>query len=93
MPTETPVLAELEPVERLFPSIVTTPDVCGGEPRLIRTRIPVWSLERMRQLGVSESEILTNFPGLQRIDLVSAWAFAELYREAVERAILENEGE
>jgi hypothetical protein len=24
-----------------FPGVESTPDVCGGEPRIVRTRIPV----------------------------------------------------
>jgi len=37
------------------PNIVKTPKVCGGEACFVRTRIPVWTLVRARQLGVSES--------------------------------------
>src|SRR4051795_1420147 len=43
------------------PSVVSTPEVCGGAPRIIRTRIPVWTLERMRQLGVTEADILLSY--------------------------------
>ena len=31
-----------------FPGIEATPGVCGGEPCIVRTRIPVWVLEQMR---------------------------------------------
>ncbi|MGQ9628291.1 MAG: DUF433 domain-containing protein [Anaerolineae bacterium] len=27
-----------------FPGIESNPDVCGGEPCIVRTRIPVWVL-------------------------------------------------
>src|SRR3954466_2512904 len=74
-----------------FPSIVSTPDVCGGDPRIVRTRIPVWSIERKRQLGFSEAEILTNYPSLHSADLIAAWAFADLHREEIEQAIRANE--
>src|SRR2546426_12125537 len=37
-----------------FPGIDSRPDVCGGEPCLVRTRIPVWLLEQARRLGSSE---------------------------------------
>jgi uncharacterized protein (DUF433 family) len=75
----------------LTPSIVTTPGVCGGAPRIIRTRIPVWTLERMRQLGVSEADILRSYPSLRAIDLVQAWSYVAAYREEIERQIRENE--
>jgi uncharacterized protein (DUF433 family) len=77
--------------ERVTPSIVATPGVCGGAPRIIRTRIPVWTLERMRQLGVSEADILRSFPTLRAVDLVQAWAYVDAHREDVERQIRENE--
>lgn len=73
------------------PSIVATPGVCGGVPRIIRTRIPVWTLERMRQLGVSEADILRSYPTLKAVDLVQAWAYVDGHREAIEQQIRENE--
>jgi uncharacterized protein (DUF433 family) len=78
-------------VAALFPNIVHTPGVCGGVARIIRTRIPVWTLERMRQLGVSESEILRSFPTLRAIDLVQAWAYVDFHREQIEQQIRDNE--
>lgn len=77
----------------LFPNIVKTPGVCGGVARIIRTRIPVWTLERIRQLGVSESEILRSYPTLRAVDLVQAWSYADAHREAIEEQIRENEEE
>ena len=41
-----------------YPGIESTPGVCGGEPCIVRTRIPVWLLEQARRLGTSEAEIL-----------------------------------
>lgn len=71
--------------------IEKTPDVCGGDARIIRTRIPVWVLEQFRRLGMSESEILRNYPTLRAEDLVHAWAYVELHGEEIDRAIRENE--
>lgn len=48
-----------------FPGIEATPGVCGGEPCIVRTRIPVWVLERARQLGSSEAELLRAYPTLR----------------------------
>jgi len=76
-----------------FPLIVSTPDVCGGASRFIRTRIPVWTVERMRQLGVSENDILRSYPTLRAADLLQAWSFAEQHRNEIEQAIHENETE
>lgn len=73
------------------PGIVKTPGVCGGSARIIRTRIPVWTLERMRQLGLTEAEILRSYPTLRAIDLVQAWSYAEAHRGEIEQDIRENE--
>src|SRR6185369_5317265 len=32
-----------------FPAIESRPGVCGGEPCIVRTRIPVWVLEQARR--------------------------------------------
>lgn len=75
------------------PLITSTPGVCGGAARLIRTRIPVWVLERMRQLGISESDILRSYPALRAADLVQAWSYADRNPAEIEQAIRENEEE
>jgi uncharacterized protein (DUF433 family) len=74
-------------------NIVRTPGVCGGVARIIRTRIPIWTLERMRQFSVSESEILRSYPTLRAVDLVQAWSYADGHRDEIEAQIRENEEE
>jgi len=74
-------------------TIISTPNICGGSARVAGTRIPVWVLERMRQVGVAEAEILRSFPTLRADDLVQALAYAEQHREVIDREIRENEEE
>jgi uncharacterized protein (DUF433 family) len=74
-----------------FPGIESTPDVCGGEARIIRTRIPVWVLEQARRLSVTEADLLRSYPMLRAEDLVHAWAYARAHREEIERQIQDNE--
>ena len=74
-----------------FPGIESTPGVCGGEPCIARTRIPVWLLEQARQLGSSEADVLRAFPTLRARDLVNAWAYVDTHREEIEQQIRENE--
>jgi uncharacterized protein (DUF433 family) len=74
-----------------FPGIESTPDMCGGEPRIIRTRIPVWVLEQARRLGVSEASLLGSYPSLRAEDLTHAWAYVRTHREEIECQIRENE--
>lgn len=83
--------ASTRPAADFYANIVKTPGVCGGDARIIRTRIPVWLLERMRQFNVSESEILRSYPTLRAIDLVQAWSYADNHREEIEMQIRENE--
>lgn len=73
--------------------IESAPGVCGGEPCIIRTRIPVWILERARQLGTCEADLLRAYPTLRAQDLVNAWAYIETHRQQIEQQIRENEEE
>src|SRR5215510_2181616 len=72
-----------------FPGIDSRPDVCGGEPCIVRTRIPVWLLEQGRRLGLSEQALLADYPFLRAEDLVNAWAYARSHAEEIERQIRE----
>ncbi|MBI4585411.1 MAG: DUF433 domain-containing protein [Planctomycetes bacterium] len=74
-----------------FPGIESTPGVCGGEPCVVRTRIPVWLLAQARSLGTGEAELLKCYPTLRAEDLVQAWAYIRAHREEIERSIRENE--
>jgi len=74
-----------------FPGIDSQPDICGGEPRIVRTRIPVWVLVQARRLGLSEAELLRGYPTLRAEDLSNAWAYYRVHREEIERQIKENE--
>jgi uncharacterized protein (DUF433 family) len=74
-----------------FPGIESSPGVCGGEPCIVRTRIPVWLLEQARRLGTSESDLLRAYPTLRAADLVNAWSYVRNHRDEIERQIRENE--
>ena len=73
------------------PGIESTPNVCGGEPCIVRTRIPVWVLERARQLGLADADILRSYPSLRAEDLANAWSYVRSHRPDIERQIRENE--
>jgi uncharacterized protein (DUF433 family) len=74
-----------------WPGIEKTPGVAGGSACIVRTRIPVWTLEGYRRLGWTESKILANYPTLRAADLVHAWAYAEAHRSEIDEAIRQNE--
>ena len=74
-----------------FPGIEATPGVCGGEPCIVRTRIPVWLLERARKLGVSEAQILRDYPTLRAEDLANAWHYVRAHQAEIDELIRVNE--
>jgi uncharacterized protein (DUF433 family) len=63
-----------------FPGIESRPGVCGGEPCIVRTRIPVWVLEQARRLGATEAELLQIYPTLRAEDLANAWGYVRSHR-------------
>lgn len=98
------ILATLSPAEKAqllrwvvrdlgdaFPGIESRPGVCGGEPCIVRTRIPVWLLAQARRLGASEADLLRSYPSLRAEDLANVWAYERAHREEIERQIVENE--
>jgi uncharacterized protein (DUF433 family) len=78
-------------LDRDFPGIDARPDVCGGEPCIVRTRIPVFLLRQARRLGASEQALLAAYPHLRAEDLVNAWAYARSHAIEIESQIRENE--
>ena len=71
--------------------ITRTVGVCGGDPCIAGTRIPVWVLYRARQLGATDRKILRMYPRLKTADLKSAWAYVQAHPDEIERMIRENE--
>ncbi len=71
--------------------IEKTAGVCGGSARIVGTRIPVWQLVEARELGVSEAQLLLDYPSLRAQDLVNAWTYAKVHRDEILAEIHENE--
>lgn len=78
-------------IGQAFPGIDSTPGVCGGDPCIVRTRIPVWLLVQARRLGATEAQLLLDYPSLQAGDLANAWAYARAHGDEIDRQIKENE--
>jgi uncharacterized protein (DUF433 family) len=74
-----------------FLGIEVMPGICGGEPCISHTRIPVWVLVRAREIGASEADILRSYPMLQAGDLANAWGFARSHSREIQIQIRENE--
>jgi uncharacterized protein (DUF433 family) len=81
----------VQDLDDAFPGVEATPGVCGGEPCIVRTRVPIWILEQARRLGASEEALLHSYPTLRAEDLANAWAYVRSHRPEVEQQIQENE--
>lgn len=84
-------MLEVTPMPNAFPNIESTHGVCGGEPCITGTRIPVWLLEQARRLGKSQSEVLRAYPTLRREEVLLAWAYAKAHKNEIDLQIRENE--
>jgi uncharacterized protein (DUF433 family) len=62
--------------------IIVDAEVLVGKPVVKGTRLSVDFLLSLLAQGWPEAEILRNYPGLQREDLLACWAYAsEVLRE------------
>ena len=73
------------------PGIVSIPGVCGGDPCVVRTRIPVWLLESLRRQGATDQELIAAYPSLTLPDLLNAWVFVAAHRDEIDRQIAEED--
>lgn len=74
-----------------FPGVEKTPAVCGGDARLVRTRVAVWVLEESRRMGARDAELLRAYPSLRAEDLANAWAYVRSHGEEIDQLIRDNE--
>lgn len=73
------------------PGIDAESGVMGGDPCILRSRIPVWSLVRARQLGAAEDDLLRAYPSLRHTDLANAWTYYDSHRAEIEGQIRAHE--
>jgi uncharacterized protein (DUF433 family) len=74
-----------------YPGVESQAEVCGGEACVVRTRIPVWLLERARRMGLSHTTLLHSYPTLREEDLINAWAYAQAHPGEMDAQIRDNE--
>jgi uncharacterized protein (DUF433 family) len=63
--------------------IVMIPAVCGGEPCIAGTRMPVRMLATYKDKGSTDDDLLRDFPYLSSEDLAAAWLFVESQPEVM----------
>ena len=74
-----------------FPGIEKTPGVVGGDACIRKTRIPVWSLVNSKRVGLTDEDLLEEYPTLTQADLNNAWNYYRKNKEEIDQNILENE--
>jgi len=73
--------------DQLESLIEKTRGVAGGSACVVRTRIPVWTLENYHRIGWTERAFLKNFPTLRPHDLRAAWRYAADHKAEIDREI------
>jgi uncharacterized protein (DUF433 family) len=78
-------------VNPLLERISINPEICGGKPCIRGTRIWVSLVLDFLSEGMTEAELLTEYPGLTHNDVLAAIAYgAEAARERVIPVPAEN---
>ena len=80
---DTSVYDMLDPIEK-------TPGVCGGAACTRGTRITVWGLIELKQIGYSDEQILDSIQGLTKEELEAALAYYIQNKDEIEQAIVLN---
>jgi uncharacterized protein (DUF433 family) len=78
-----------EAAEIAYPRIARDAHVCGGQPVVAGTRIPVVTIVRSQQLGMDFDEILLQYPGLGGADLHAAMLYYLDHREEIDALLRE----
>ena len=71
--------------------IIRDPKICGGEPIVAGTRVPVSSVVVQWQLYRDRSRVLSAFPRLDESSLNAALSYYEANRQEIDRLIDESE--
>ncbi|MBC7098756.1 DUF433 domain-containing protein [Candidatus Bipolaricaulota bacterium] len=70
---------------KLSHRITSDPNICGGEPCVAGTRIPVWVVLSHLAAGEDIDTVLRNFPRLKREDVLACLEYASYL--ATEKAV------
>ena len=71
--------------------VESTPDTCGGAPRIAGTRIRVSQIVLLTESGTSPDEIVTSYPHLSLADVYAALAYYHDHRKLIDAEIREGE--
>lgn len=68
-----------------------TPGIAGGVACVRNTRIAVWTLISLMKQGADEAELLVDFPGLTRFDLLTVRTYYQLHQPEVDALMTEHQ--
>jgi uncharacterized protein (DUF433 family) len=68
-----------------------TPDVCGGDACIRDSRIMIWLLVSCMRQGMTDAELLNNYPTLIAEDLDAAREYNRRHPAEIAEAIAANE--
>jgi len=70
------------------PLIRKTPGVCGGEACIRDSRIMVWLLVSFMRRGMTDAEILSNYPTLTTADLDATRLYCRQHPQEINEAAI-----
>jgi uncharacterized protein (DUF433 family) len=79
------------PQPETFLHIVRTPGICGGEPRVDGTRVPVRCIVIEYQLTGDVAQVHSAYPGIDIPTIEEALAYYDVNREEIAHYIEDNE--
>ena len=77
-------------VLRLGQHVVSDPEICGGSPTVLGTRVPVRVITGWWKAGMTLDEIMDGYPHLRPEQVTAALTYYFENREEIEREIEAN---
>ncbi|MGO8806899.1 MAG: DUF433 domain-containing protein [Candidatus Bathyarchaeia archaeon] len=75
-------------MEELMDRIMIDPEVLSGKPVIEGTRIPVYLVIELLASGMTEKEILSQYPTLKKEDIKAALTYASKCLETEETIVI-----
>ena len=75
-------------MEEIADRIVIDPRILSGKPVVKGTRIPVYLIIELLASGMTEGEILSQYPSLQKDDIKASLLYASKYLQNEETIII-----
>ncbi len=73
--------------------VTRTPDVCGGDACIANSRIMVWLLVAFKKGGMSDEDLLRNYPTLNAEKLAAAWEYYRHHPQEIDADMARHDEE